>query len=121
MGLDMYLRLRTKTDIAQLGYWRKDNHIHNWFITHCAGGVDDCEPVAVEDTDLDALAVACEAVLKDPERAEELLPCASGFFFGSTEYDEYYMESLKETLDIISSALIMQSKYGGDFQYLASW
>lgn len=33
--------------------------------------------------------------IKNPELAQELLPTTSGFFFGSTEYDEYYLEDLK--------------------------
>ena len=26
----------------QIGYWRKANHIHKWFVDTCANGVDDC-------------------------------------------------------------------------------
>jgi len=31
-----------------VGYWRKDNHIHQWFVKNCQGGVDDCGLYEVE-------------------------------------------------------------------------
>ena len=27
--------------------WRKANAIHNWFITNCGNGEDDCQPIPV--------------------------------------------------------------------------
>ena len=52
------------------------------------------------------------------EVAEELLPTASGFFFGGTEYDEYYFEQVVETLEVLEKEL----ESGADeFYYNASW
>ena len=36
--------------------------------------------------------------MADNSKAEELLPTCSGFFFGSTDYDEYYFEDLKDSI-----------------------
>ena len=44
-------------------------------------------------------------VLEDSSVAEELLPTQSGFFFGSTFYDEWYIEDLKETVEKIKDIL----------------
>ena len=44
-------------------------------------------------------------VINNPEVAEELLPSQSGFFFGSTNYDQYYLEDLKNTIDQIDEVL----------------
>ena len=44
-------------------------------------------------------------VLEDSSVAEELLPTQSGFFFGSTFYDEWYVEDLKETVEKIKDIL----------------
>lgn len=55
--------------------------------------------------------------VEDPSVAQELLPTSSGFFFGGTEYDQYYIADLKETKEILEKAL----KEGGDFYYRASW
>ncbi len=48
MGLDMYLmNVRNEEKIKaenfiEVGYWRKANQIHNWFVKNVQGGVDDC-------------------------------------------------------------------------------
>lgn len=44
-------------------------------------------------------------VMVDTTLAEELLPTASGFFFGSTDYNEWYIEELKYTRDGIERVL----------------
>ena len=41
----------------------------------------------------------------DIEKAKLLLPTQSGFFFGGTEYDEYYISELKRTRDILGKYL----------------
>ena len=56
--------------------------------------------------------------IKDPKVAEDLLPTGEGFFFGGTDYDEYYIEDLKETIKQLEEAL----KNGhGDYYYHSSW
>ena len=44
-------------------------------------------------------------VLEDSSVAEELLPTQSGFFFGSTVYDEWYVHDLEETINQINKIL----------------
>lgn len=49
-----------------VGYWRKANAIHAWFVKHIQGGVDDCEyHREVTKDDLIALKSACEKVLNE--------------------------------------------------------
>jgi hypothetical protein len=61
----------------------------------------------------------------DPVEAEDLLPTGSGFFFGSTDYDEYYVADLKNTVEQIEDALQVERPEGvfssGDYSYQASW
>lgn len=58
-------------------------------------------------------------LIKDSTLAEKYLPTGSGFFFGSTDYDEYYYNDLVETKKILEEAL---SKEGdSDFEYQSSW
>jgi len=54
---------------------------------------------------------------------EETLPTVSGFFFGGTEYDEWYYDSLGYTIDTIKDALIgvEDENYGVTFHYESSW
>jgi hypothetical protein len=50
--------------------------------------------------------------------ASELLPSQSGFFFGNTEYDEYYFGDLIQTIEIIEDCL---SDDDAEFEYHSSW
>jgi hypothetical protein len=105
-----------------VGYWRKANQIHNWFVQNVQDGNDDCRDYYVSRENLVALKETCEKVLDDMSLAQELLPSTSGFFFGSTEYDEYYEEELRETVRIVDKALqdirLEKDTY---FSYQASW
>jgi hypothetical protein len=80
---------------------------------------------------LEELRNTCKTVLEDRTKAVELLPTQSGFFFGSTEYDEYYFDDLKDTIKIIEpaieliKALTANKRKSGDpyysINYRASW
>lgn len=114
------------SDIAgislKVGYWRKANEIHKWFVEQHAGGIDDCRRMYVSLDDLKELKELCLEVLADHAKAEELLPSTGGFFFGSTDYGEWYYKDLEETVKIIDKAILMDVKHGGlDFYYKASW
>lgn len=45
------------------------------------------------------------SIIGNPELAEELLPSCSGFFFGSTVYDQYYYEDIVQTVDILTKVI----------------
>ena len=101
-----------------MGYWRKANQIHNWFVENLADGVDECQPITVRREDLETLKELCIQVLAVKELAEDLLPTGAGFFFGSTTYDEYYYGDLNDTIGIINKCLESKFDY---FEYQASW
>lgn len=108
----------------QIGYWRKANAIHSWFVENCGDGIDNCQPIEVEKDKLIELSNICKAVLKDHSKANDLLPTQEGFFFGSVEYDNYYFDDVKKTLDIITPAIeLIGSSQGKDYtiEYQASW
>lgn len=56
-------------------------------------------------------------IIKDSSVAEELLPCASGFFFGGTEYDQWYYQDLEHTKKVLEESLAE----GGSYYYSSSW
>lgn len=60
-------------------------------------------------------------LLKDPTLAHELLPTADGFFFGGTDYDEYYMEQLIYTRDRLTEILAEDDEHAGEYYYDSSW
>lgn len=57
-------------------------------------------------------------VIENPEVIEKLLPTQGGFFFGSTGYDEYYFQDVKETVVQLQKALALEFK---EFVYQSSW
>lgn len=101
-----------------MGYWRKANQIHNWFVENVQDGEDNCGAYYVSREQLEQLKETCIEVLANKELAEELLPSTSGFFFGSTTYDEYYYGDLNDTIGIITRCL--ESKFDS-FEYQSSW
>jgi len=99
------------------GCWRKANAIHRWFVENVQNGEDNCKKYYVSEEDMENLLKSVNAVLKDHSLAPVLLPTASGFFFGKTDYDEYYFQDLEETQKILTQALSQD----GEYYYRSSW
>lgn len=59
--------------------------------------------------------------VKDSRVAEMLLPSTSGFFFGSTDYDEWYVSDIKNTIDIITKVLETTDFETQMLYYCSSW
>jgi len=181
MGLDMYLYRKTyikswgdeeefkitlkhkgknikltnpKEISEEVGYWRKANQIHNWFVENVQDGEDNCQPYEVSRRQLKELLNLCLEVkekailisgkvvtgmvyekgesrkqeqdgliIENAEEIEELLPTTSGFFFGGTEYDEFYMNDINETIEILEKVLNEDSPEGVSqwYEYRSSW
>jgi hypothetical protein len=114
-------QMRVKTIVCEAFYWRKANAIHRWFVNTVQEGDDDCKDYYVSREQLAELVNLCDRVLADRQLAGELLPAQSGFFFGSTEYDEWYFENLERTRDGLSELLAAPDMEKWDFHYHASW
>lgn len=129
-------------------YWRKANAIHQWFVDNIQNGNDDCEDYRVMQKDIQLLIETLKEVYnslcdkemitkkvkdgtieyeikvfkeEDLEKAKELLPTQEGFFFGGTEYDEYYFEQIKDTLNDLQ---ILDRSFDYENNYLiygSSW
>lgn len=59
--------------------------------------------------------------VEDSSVAEELLPTTSGFFFGSTEYDQWYIEDVKYTIEVIENVLNTTNFEHEIIMYSSSW
>lgn len=141
----------------KVGYWRKANQIHKWFVDNVQDGEDDCGNYSVSKEQLLELLEICRKVKdasvlqtglvnngytiengkKTPEveigkvmvraeTAQELLPTQSGFFFGNTDYNEYYMADINDTIEIIEAIVKEESASGkdyweGEYYYSSSW
>lgn len=89
----------------EVGYWRKANHIHNWFVEKCQDGIDECQLTEVTKEQLEDLLETCYKVINKKENPENALPTASGFFFGGTNYDQYYYDDIKNTIKILEETI----------------
>jgi len=59
-------------------------------------------------------------VIANSEEVAALLPTEGGFFFGSTDYDSYYLDDIKETKEVLDKVLSADTE-GWDFEYHSSW
>ena len=114
------------TVLYQVGYWRKDNAIHQWFVEHCGEGKDECQKMYVTIDQLKELRQICEKIIADNSLAEALLPTCDGFFFGDIEYDEWYFKGIlytKELLDDVIAFVESDQKGNSEYDvvYQASW
>ena len=105
----------------EAGYWRKANAIHKWFVDNVQRGTDNCGVYFVTTEQLEKLLELVNEVLRNRDKAAELLPTASGFFFGSLIYDEGYFDDLLQTKAIIENVLSIDDLPKYDFYYSSSW
>ena len=111
-----------KNVTAEIGYWRKANAIHKWFVDNVQDGVDNCGDYYVEYEKLEELLGVVNKVLADTSKAHELLPTASGFFFGNTQYDEWYWHDIEYTKELLEKLLKNKEDLKKwDLYYHASW
>lgn len=102
-----------------VGYWRKANAIHAWFVDNCQGGVDECQKTLLSPNDLGHLLEVCKEAIET--KNADLLQPRGGFFFGSTDVDAYYWEDIQNTIDILTKVLNDPKLKGCDLYYKASW
>ena len=121
-GLSKYSDFGGATVSIPVGYWRKANAIHGWFVRECGGGVDECQDIYVPREKLVELRDLCKSVIKQPAMAGDILPPTSGFFFGSYEIDEWYMQDMKQTIEMLDHVLdTLPDNWDWSFYYHASW
>lgn len=110
---------RVKGVEVEAMYWRKANAIHKWFVDNVQNGEDECREHYVTREQLEELRDACIEAMADPENARDWLCPTQGFFFGSTEIDEWYFQGLRETIHGLNACLKMDKQWS--FYYCSSW
>ena len=83
----------------EVAYFRKVNFLIPFF-----GYEENCSNIEIDKYQVEDLIEACKEVLANHDKASFLLPTQAGFFFGSTEYDDWYfgdVESVKTTFESI--------------------
>lgn len=103
-----------------VAYWRKANSIHKWFVD-LDGGRDECQPIHVSLDQLKELREIANSVLLTPANGD-ILPPQRGFFFGSQDIDEWYINDMKNTVEMLDKIISNVSPDGWPtFIYQASW
>ena len=108
----------------QIGYFRKFNALHSYIVKTFADGIDNCQDIILYKEDVEQIKKVLDEVLnahQQVEKAKELLPTQSGFFFGGTDYDEYYFEDVKVAADLMQSFLDNFDFDKYQLVYRASW
>jgi len=103
----------------QVAYWRKFNALHQWFVTNVQLGIDKCNLYELDKDVLFELLEVLEEVhnLKNPSK----LPPTQGFFWGSTEVDDYYWDKVESSIQTISE-LIDETDWNKErLFYQSSW
>jgi len=101
-------------------YWRKANAIHKWFVKNCQGGVDECQQTYVTVEQVQALLDLATEVQANHSLAPDKLNPQEGFFFGSTEIDQYYFQDIKDTVEGLTRVLADKHP-DSDLYYQSSW
>ena len=143
---DNFLSKQTR---YQIGYWRKFNALQTFFQKRVESDYELCHGIYVHEDTIKDLISRFNKILKDiktcetgeiqycngwangektyatakvykSEVAKDLLPPGAGFFYGSQEIDEWYVEDIKYSLKLFKKALELM-KLGYDIIYEASW
>lgn len=118
-GLPTHIKPERISEIVEeIGYWRKANAIHNWFVKNVQYGIDERQLTYVPREKLAVLLKLVNITLTNRRKAKDVLPTKVGYFFGSTSYDKYYIEEIELTKEILEKALEDED---GDIYYQASW
>lgn len=102
MGLDITFN---KVSCKQIGYFRKVNFLVSFFQEYGLDVVDQ-KPFSITKDMVEDLLNRCNKVLENNNLAEDLLPTMNGFFFGPTEYDEWYFKDVKNVKLFIETSLL---------------
>lgn len=97
---------------VRVGYWRRFDPLHQWFVSNVLESYDDCRAAYVSPEVLAELEERLDLVSDDPERASEHFV---------SEGDEPMSEGdIDYTLKVVVQAKKLQER-GWDIYYRASW
>lgn len=125
VDLQAYVTQRKSLSVTteyDIGYFRKFNALHNYIVREFTNGEDNCRPVYLSHEDCHKILDTLKSIT--PENAKDIMPTGSGFFFGSTEYDDYYFSDVADAIELfelICNLVDKDEKYKWSIIYQASW
>jgi len=109
----------------EMGYWRKFQDLHDWFVENIQDGNDNCEEYFVSNEALELLLVEIRKILdyhNNKNETNEELRGEPEVIMGTTnyiDYDEYDLEIVERTEKTIIRCLALPPNYS--IEYLSSW
>lgn len=88
-------------------YWRKFNALHGYIVREFADGEDNCQLIEIGNKDgvkkiLDALTTTLKQVT-DGKKEGLAMPPTGGFFFGSTDVDDWFKNNLEDSIPVFEN------------------
>lgn len=111
--------------VEEVGYWRKFNALHKWFVDNVQNGVDECQEALVRRGQIMTILAILNQVWSNKdnlEKVQALLPVGSGPFFGPDDYEEWYFNNVERSIKIFQDLLAEDTE--GDsvhYYYQSSW
>ncbi len=124
-----HINLKNVRYIEELfGEFRKFNALHSYVVDNFGGGKDECQVIYLDIDNLiqihEMLSLVKESLsIGDKVIASQTLPPSEGFFFGSTEIDEWYEKDVNEAVEVFGKIIEEHSivGYNASYSYQASW
>ena len=113
-----------KFEKTEAAYFRKVNFLLPFF-----GYEENCSDIEIDKYQVEDLVNACQTILDTlktsgtqaaTEVANEMLPTEGGFFFGSTEYDEWYFKDVEYVLNKFTT-ILDDTDWDNETIYMHCW
>lgn len=132
MGLDQYF---VKTERENIEYFRKVNFLQGYMERQKPDMDLNCQYIYFSRDMADELLDYCKQVMehvsydedstilwteKAVELGEKLLPVQDGFFYGDTEYNEWYFRDIKDVHDFLEK-LIKETDWDNEIIEYSCW
>jgi hypothetical protein len=104
---------------TECGYFRKFNALHT-YIVNTFGDEDNCQPIYIAKSGVEQILANLKEIQEDHDEAQSIMPTQRGFFFGSTDYDEWYFRDVEEAITMFTDVLAVLED-DDCLIYQASW
>jgi hypothetical protein len=117
--LSKYKYINAASIFHEVGYWRKFNALHGYIVENFQGGVDECQMTELFKEDVEKILNTLKTVQETKDHS--LLEPVGGFFFGSTDIDDYYWHNVESGISQLTKILNETDWDNERIFYQASW